>query len=111
MTKDAFSYLLSPVPKTVMYGQRETIKRFRTGPNLAKDYDYVEKCPVGTAMLYSLLFTKTTVLLSDINNAKFVNEVYQEFVKEPYPARSTYQVAKLPLDALVEIEVIAIVEE
>ncbi|XP_060849761.1 rutC family protein jhp_0879-like [Rhopalosiphum padi] len=53
---------------------------------------------------------KTTVLLSDINNAKFVNEVYQEFVKEPYPARSTYQVAKLPLDALVEIEVIAIVE-
>eukprot|EP00102_Acyrthosiphon_pisum_P024102 XP_016661312.1 PREDICTED: rutC family protein jhp_0879-like [Acyrthosiphon pisum] len=54
---------------------------------------------------------KTTVLLNDINNAKFVNEVYQEFVKEPYPARSTYQVAKLPLDALVEIEVIAIVEE
>ena len=36
-----------------------------------------------------------------------MNEVYAEFFSEPFPARSCYQVARLPKDALVEIEVIA----
>ncbi len=50
---------------------------------------------------------KSTVFLSDMNNFGAMNEVYAKyFMKEP-PARSTVQVARLPKDALVEIEVIA----
>ncbi|GEK91131.1 RidA family protein [Alkalibacterium kapii] len=50
---------------------------------------------------------KVTVLLSDINNFKEMNDVYSEFFKEPYPARIAYEVAALPAGALVEIAVIA----
>ena len=50
---------------------------------------------------------KSTVFLSDMNNFAAMNEVYAKyFTKEP-PARSTIQVARLPKDALVEIEIIA----
>jgi 2-iminobutanoate/2-iminopropanoate deaminase len=50
---------------------------------------------------------KATVFLSDMNNFTAMNEVYAKyFTKEP-PARSTVQVARLPKDALVEIEVVA----
>ena len=50
---------------------------------------------------------KSTVFLNDMNNFSAMNEVYAKyFMKEP-PARSTVQVARLPKDALVEIEVVA----
>lgn len=52
---------------------------------------------------------KTTVFLSDMANFAKMNEVYKEFFMEDYPARSAFQVARLPKDALVEIEVIAAV--
>ncbi|HEY4391318.1 MAG TPA: RidA family protein [Paenibacillus sp.] len=51
---------------------------------------------------------KTTVFLHDMNDFQAVNEVYATFFAEPYPARSAVQVAKLPKNGLVEIEVIAI---
>jgi len=51
---------------------------------------------------------KSTVLLADMNDFTTVNEVYASFYKEPYPARICYQVAKLPMGALVEIETIAV---
>ena len=51
---------------------------------------------------------KTTVFLSDMNNFAAMNEVYATFFSEGnYPARSAVEVARLPKDALVEIEVIA----
>ncbi|WP_196596228.1 RidA family protein [Pectinatus frisingensis] len=50
---------------------------------------------------------KTTVLLKDINDFAAMNEVYAGFFKKDCPARSAFQVAALPKDALVEIEVIA----
>lgn len=51
---------------------------------------------------------KTTVFLSDMENFGAMNEVYGTFFQESsYPARSAVQVARLPKDALVEIEVIA----
>jgi len=50
---------------------------------------------------------KTTVFLKDINDFAAMNEVYGRFFKAAPPARSTVQVARLPKDALVEIEVIA----
>ena len=50
---------------------------------------------------------KTTVFLSDMNNFGAMNEVYKEFFTSDFPARSAVQVARLPKDALVEIEAIA----
>lgn len=49
---------------------------------------------------------KTLVLLDDINDFVSVNEVYATYFKEPYPARSAFEVGKLPKGGLVEIEVI-----
>ncbi|XP_071857620.1 reactive intermediate imine deaminase A homolog UK114 [Bombus fervidus] len=54
---------------------------------------------------------KTTIFLQDINEFSDVNEVYKEFFKESYPARSTFQVGKLPMGAKFEIEAIAVVGE
>lgn len=50
---------------------------------------------------------KTTVFLKDINDFVAMNEVYATFFKGDCPARSAVQVAKLPKDAVIEIEVIA----
>ena len=51
--------------------------------------------------------SKTTILLKDIEDFAIVNEVYGQFFTAPYPARATYEVARLPKDALIEIEAIA----
>ena len=51
---------------------------------------------------------KTTVFLRDMNDFAAMNEVYATFFSEGrFPARSAIQAARLPKDALVEIEVIA----
>jgi 2-iminobutanoate/2-iminopropanoate deaminase len=50
---------------------------------------------------------KTTVFLKDLNDFAAMNEVYGKYFSSAPPARSTVQVARLPKDALVEIEVIA----
>jgi 2-iminobutanoate/2-iminopropanoate deaminase len=52
---------------------------------------------------------KTTVFLKDMNEFPQMNEVYARYFTAAPPARSTVQVARLPKDALVEIEVIAVV--
>ena len=49
---------------------------------------------------------KTTVYLADISNFQAVNNVYAQYFKEPYPARSAFQVAALPLGADLEVEAI-----
>lgn len=51
---------------------------------------------------------KTTVFLKDMDDFAAVNEIYGDFFSEPYPARSAVEVARLPKDGLVEIEVIAV---
>ena len=53
---------------------------------------------------------KTLVFLKDMNDFADMNEVYAKYFSTNPPARSCVQAAKLPKDALVEIEVIAIVE-
>jgi 2-iminobutanoate/2-iminopropanoate deaminase len=50
---------------------------------------------------------KATVFLADMNDFTAMNGVYAKYLQAPYPARSTIQVARLPKDARVEIEVIA----
>ena len=51
---------------------------------------------------------KTTVLLDDMNDFAKMNEEYAKYFNEPFPARSCFEVAKLPKNAKVEIECIAI---
>ena len=51
---------------------------------------------------------KTTVFLSDMNNFAAMNGVYATFFEGTCPARSAVEVARLPKDALVEIECIAV---
>jgi len=51
---------------------------------------------------------KTTVFLKDLADFSSMNEVYKDFFTRDFPARAAVQVARLPKDALVEIEAIAI---
>lgn len=51
---------------------------------------------------------KTSVYLSDMENFKKMNEIYKDFFDEEYPARCAFEVARLPMDALVEIEMIVV---
>jgi 2-iminobutanoate/2-iminopropanoate deaminase len=53
---------------------------------------------------------KTTVFVKDLNDFPVINEAYKEFFEQsnaPFPARSCVEVARLPMDAQVEIEVTA----
>jgi len=51
---------------------------------------------------------KSTIFLDDLSDFKTVNELYSQFYNDEPPARSTVEVSKLPLGALVEIETIAV---
>lgn len=50
---------------------------------------------------------KTTVFIKDMNDFGRINEIYAQYFKAPYPARSCVEVARLPKDVLLECEVIA----
>ena len=50
---------------------------------------------------------KTTVFIKNMNDFAEMNAVYETYFIKPFPARSTVEVARLPKDVLVEIEVIA----
>ncbi len=50
---------------------------------------------------------KTTVFLKDMNDFKNMNSIYESIFGEHKPARTTVEVSRLPLDALVEMECIA----
>ena len=52
---------------------------------------------------------KTTVFLADMNDFTAMNEIYAEFFSDNKPARATVQAARLPRDARVEIDCIAII--
>ena len=50
---------------------------------------------------------RTTIFLADLEDFDAMNEVYKTYVSDPAPARSTVQVAGLPKEALIEIDLIA----
>lgn len=50
---------------------------------------------------------KTTVFIKEMNDFAAINEVYAKYFPEPYPSRSCVEVARLPKDVMLEIEVIA----
>jgi 2-iminobutanoate/2-iminopropanoate deaminase len=54
---------------------------------------------------------KTTVFLTDIDEFDEFNEVYAEYVDEPLPVRSAFEVSDLAIDIAVEIEMVAALEE
>ena len=51
---------------------------------------------------------RTTVFLADMDDFAAMNDAYQSYFAEPYPARSTVQAARLPRDARIEIDAIAV---
>ncbi len=51
---------------------------------------------------------KVTCYLQDLANFGTLNQVYAQFFSEPYPARVAYQVAALPKNAMVEVDIIAV---
>lgn len=53
---------------------------------------------------------KTTVFLADMNDFAAMNEVYAKFFSDNKPARATVEAARLPRDARVEIECVAVIE-
>jgi len=53
---------------------------------------------------------KSTVFIKDMNSFGKVNEIYAQYFTKNQPARSCVEVARLPMDVLVEIEVIAYIE-
>jgi 2-iminobutanoate/2-iminopropanoate deaminase len=57
------------------------------------------------------LVVKTTVFMADMNDFAAMNEVYTDFFGKIPPARSTFQVGRLPRDAKVEIEAVAAVRK
>ena len=49
---------------------------------------------------------KTTVFIREMNDFGTINEIYKKYFKEPFPARSCVEVARLPKDVLLEVEAI-----
>ena len=54
---------------------------------------------------------KSTVYLSNLEDYPKMNEIYSKYIPAPYPARAAFQVARLPKDVGIEIEVIALVSK
>ena len=68
------------------------------------------KAVLNAADLNLTNIVKTTIFLSDMENFPIVNKIYAQHFEGHKPARSTVQAARLPLDALIEIECIAVYE-
>ena len=66
---------------------------------------------IGTAGAGMERVVKVTLYLASMSDFAEVNRIYAGYFDVPYPARAAFEVARLPLDALVEIEAIALLEE
>lgn len=53
---------------------------------------------------------KTTVFVTNMDEYSAINEIYGDYMTEPYPARSAIEVSRLPIDIIVEIEAVARVD-
>ncbi|MGL5255730.1 MAG: RidA family protein [Proteocatella sp.] len=91
------------LPINMETGQMETEIKAATKASLDNVKSILEEAGLTMADV-----VKTTVFISDMENFGEMNEVYAGFFGENAPARSCVQVARLPKDALVEIEAIAI---
>lgn len=51
---------------------------------------------------------KTTVFIKEMNDFGKINEIYATYFKEPFPARSCVEVARLPKDVMLEVEAVVV---
>jgi 2-iminobutanoate/2-iminopropanoate deaminase len=90
---------LDPQTGNIIEGDIKTQTR-----QIFKNIEQIIKAANSDANLQNII--KLTVFLTDLNDFKDVNEVFQEVFEAPYPARSTVQVAALPKAVTIEIETI-----
>ena len=89
---------LDPKTMTIVEGEENQIRRV---------FDNIQAvCKAAECYLNDIV--KLNVSLQDLSIFSKVNEIMLEYFEEPYPARAALQVAKLPLDSLIEVEAIII---
>ena len=97
-----FVYTSGQIPINPATGVMETDIKLATKQSMENVKAILEEA--GTSLENVV---KTSIFLKDLNDFAAVNEVYGTYFTENPPARSCVQVAKLPKDAVIEIEVIA----
>ena len=101
--KDGFTYVSGQLPIDETTGEFAGVDIASQAKQSLENTKYIlEEC--GLEMNDVI---KTTILLKDIEDFAVVNEIYGQYFDAPYPARATYEVSRLPKDALIEIESIA----
>ena len=98
-----FVYTSGQIPINPKTGIMETDIKLATKQSMENIKAILEE--VGTSLENVI---KTTIFLKDLNDFNVVNEVYATYFNENNPARSCVEVARLPKDAVIEIEAIAI---
>ena len=98
-----FVYTSGQIPINPKTGIMETDIKLATKQSIENIKEILEE--VGTSLENVI---KTTIFLKDLNDFNVVNEVYATYFNENNPARSCVEVARLPKDAVIEIEAIAI---
>lgn len=98
-----FVYTSGQIPINPKTGIMETDIKLATKQSMENIKAILEE--VGTSLENVI---KTTIFLKDLNDFNVVNEVYATYFKENNPARSCVEVVRLPKDAVIEIEAIAI---
>ncbi len=89
---------LDPKTMKIVEGEENQIRRV---------FDNIQEvCKAAECSLNDIV--KLNVSLQDLSIFSKVNEIMLEYFEEPYPARAALQVAKLPLDSLIEVEAIII---
>ncbi len=97
-----FVYTSGQIPINPATGVMETDIKFATKQSMENVKAILEAA--GTSLENVV---KTSIFLKDLNDFAIVNEIYGTYFTENPPARSCVQVAKLPKDAVIEIEAIA----
>ena len=98
-----FVYTSGQIPLNPVTGELVTDIKLATKQSMENIQAILEEA--GTSLNNVV---KTSIFLKDLNDFEAVNEVYGTYFIENKPARSCVQVAKLPKDAVIEIEAIAV---
>ena len=98
-----FVYTSGQIPLNPVTGELVTDIKLETKQSMENIKAILEEA--GTSLNNVV---KTSIFLKDLNDFEAVNEVYGTYFIENKPARSCVQVAKLPKDAVIEIEAIAV---
>lgn len=97
-----FIYISGQLPINVETGEMENDIASQTKQSLEN-----LKAILDSVNLNMNNIVKTSVFLNDMKDFSAMNEVYSTFFSAPFPARAAVEVARLPKDALVEIQAVA----